>query len=159
VTKQQLIEDNMRLVYSLVSKEYPTYLTDEDIIQCGMLGLCKAAEKWDEGKSKFSTFAISCIRNEIRYEFRKRAKHQGILSLDYEVDTEEGTITVADMIPGDEDVCYLDYGINVNKLKPREKRVFELLQGNMTHSDIGRELGISTQAVWSITRKLRKMRG
>lgn len=162
MTKQQLVEDNMKLVYSLVSKEYPTYLTDEDIIQCGMLGLCKAAEKWDEGKSKFSTFATSCIRHEIQYEFRKRAKHQGVLSLDYEIkdgDTTCDFVTLGDCIVGDEDVPYFDIGIDVNKLKPREKQVFELLQGNMTYSDIGRELGISRQAVWSIARKLRKMRG
>lgn len=159
MTKQKLIEDNMNLVYSYVSKYYPTYLQDEDIIQCGMLGLCKAAEAWDETQSKFSTFAFKCIGNEIRYEFRKRAKHYGVLSLDYEVDTEDGRVPVSAIIPGEEDVCYFDIGIDVNKLKPKEKRVLELLQGNMNYADIGRELGITKQAVWSIARKLRKMRG
>ena len=86
-----------------------------------MLGLCKAAEKWDESKSQFSTFAWGCIKNEILMEFRKRAKHQGILSLDYEVDTKDGKARFAEIIPGDKDVDYADIGVDVDKLKPREK--------------------------------------
>lgn len=159
MTRQQLIEDNMRLVYHHVSKHYPTYIQDEDIIQCGMVGLIKAADNWDETKSKFSTFACRCIGNEIKNEFKRRAKHHGVLSLDQEIKTSDGLITLGDTILGDEDVCYVDFGIDVEKLKPREKQVFELLQGNMTYTDIGRELGITKQAVWAIARKLRKMRG
>ena len=78
MTKQQLIEDNMGLVYSLILREYPTYIQDEDIIQCGMLGLCQAADKFDESKGfKFAGFAWFCIRNEIIRELNKRSKHQG----------------------------------------------------------------------------------
>ena len=160
MTKQKLIEDNMNLVYFCVSNYYPTYIHDEDIIQCGMVGLCKAAEKWDESKSTFSTFAIACIQNEIRYEFRKRSKHHGILSLDYEITTDDGEVTTfGNVLIGEEDVAYIDVGIDTSKLKPREKQVYDLLQENRNYSDVARELGISRQAVWSITRKLRKMRG
>ena len=70
MTKQQLIEDNLNLVYALISREYPTYLHDEDIIQTGMLGLCKAADKWDEKRGTFSNFAWCCIRHEIIKEFK-----------------------------------------------------------------------------------------
>ena len=160
MTKQQLIEDNLKLVYHVVHRDYPTYASDEDIIQCGMLGLCKAADKFDESKSKFSTFACKCIKNEIALEFRKRAKHQGILSLDYEVDGEDGEkSTFGDFIIGDEDVGYVDISINLSKLKPREKQVYELCKTGMSYADMGRELGISRQAVWKITRKLRALRG
>lgn len=159
MTKQRLIEDNMNLVYSFVYKQYPTYIHDEDIIQCGMLGLCKAAEKWDESKSQFSTFAWGCIKNEILMEFRKRAKHQGVLSLDYEVDTKDGKARFAEIIPGDKDVDYADMGIDVDKLKPREKLVYELCKTGMRNVDIAKEIGISRQAVWTIIRKLRASRG
>jgi RNA polymerase sigma factor (sigma-70 family) len=124
-----------------------------------MIGLINAADNWDESKSKFSTFACKCIGNEIKNEFRKRSKHYGVLSLDYEVDTEEGIMAFGDIIVGDEDVHYVDFGIDVEKLRPREKQVFELLQGNMTYADIARELDVSRQAIWTIARKLRKMRG
>ena len=160
MTKQQLIEDNMGLVYHLISKEYPTYLYDEDIIQWGMLGLCKAAEKWDESKSKFSTFAIICIRSEIQMEFRRRAKHQGIFSLDYEYEGEDGeTNTLADCVIGDEDVPYFDIGINLSRLNEKEKRIVELLPTGMTQTDIARELGVTRQYVHRVVRKIRAMRG
>ena len=162
MTKQQLIEDNMGLVYSLVHREYPTYSNDEDIMQCGMLGLCAAAEKWDESKSAFSTFATICIRSAIQYEFRKRAKHQGILSLDYELRTGDqpcDTMTLADVIVGQEDVPYFDLGFDLSKLTEREQQVAELLIDGLAQSDIERKLGVSRRYVGKVTRKIRTLRG
>lgn len=160
MTKQQLIEDNMKLVYGLVSKEYPTYLYDEDIIQCGMLGLCEAAGNWEEGKLAFSTYATYRIRHRIQDEFRRRLKHQGILSLDYEIDDGEGGIsTFGEIITGDEDVPYFDIGIDLSKLNEKERRIAELLSTSMTQADIAREIGVSRQYVWQTIRKIRAMRG
>lgn len=159
MTKQQLIEDNMNLVYSLVSREYPTYLSDEDIIQSGMLGLCKAAEKWDESKSKFSTFAIICIRSEIQAEFRRRAKHQGILSLDYEIDNDGERTTFGDFIVGEEDVGYFDIGIALDSLTAREREIAELLTTDMEQKAIADKLGVTKQYIWKVKRKIKAMRG
>lgn len=159
MTKQQLIEDNMNLVYHLISKEYPTYLHDEDIVQCGMLGLCKAAEKWDEKKSKFSTFASFCIRSEIQTEFRNRAKHQGTLSLDYEVDNDGEKTTFGDFIVGEEDVAYVDFGVDMNSLNQKEQLIAELLTNGVNQEDIVSRLGVSKQAVWKTIRKIKAMRG
>lgn len=154
--KQQLVEDNMNLVYSLVSKEYPTYLNDEDIIQCGMLGLCKAAENWDEHKSKFSTYAWKCIRNEINMEFRKRMKHQGVLSLDYETnDSEGGRSTFGDCIVGDEDVRYFD--TEIKSITAREQQVVDLYAVKQSYQDVATELGVSQQYVWKTMRKVRAL--
>ena len=154
--KQKLIEDNMNLVYSLVSKEYPTYINDEDIIQCGMLGLCKAAEKFDDGKSKFATFAWRCIRNEIADEFRKRSKHQGILSLDYEVSDEDGgRSTFGDCVVGEEDVLYID--ANIDSITARERQVFDLYKTGLSYTDVATRLGVSKQYVWKVMRKVRAL--
>lgn len=156
MTKQQLIEDNMNLVYSLVSKEYPTYIHDEDIIQCGMLGLCKAAESWEEHKSKFSTFAWKCIRNEINREFRRRVKHQGVLSLDYEVNDEDGgRSTFGDCVVGDDDVGYVD--IELKSITARERQVFDLYKIRQSHTEVADELGVSRQYVWKTMRKIRAL--
>lgn len=158
LTKQQLIEDNMNLVYSLVSKEYPTYLQDEDIIQSGMVGLCKAAEKWDESKSKFSTFAFICIRNEIRKDLQQRNKHKGVLSLDYEVDGQDGERTsFGDFIVGAEDVLYID--TELPTITDRERQVFELFQTGLAQTEIANKLGVSKQYVWKVMRKIRALRG
>lgn len=154
--KQKLIEDNLNLVYSLVSKEYPTYIHDEDIIQCGMVGLCKATEKWDESKSQFSTFAWRCIRNEIAMEFRRRAKHQGILSLDYEMTDEDGgRSTFGDCVVGDEDIPYID--TEVKSITSREQQIFELYKTLQNYQEVATKLGISKQYVWKTMRKIRAL--
>ena len=146
----------MNLVYSLVSKEYPTYINDEDIIQCGMLGLCKAAEKWDESKSLFSTFAWRCIRNEICQEFRRRAKYQGILSLDYETNDEDGgRSTFGDCVVGEEDVLYID--TEVKSITKRERQVFDLCKTGLNYTEVATKLGVTKQYVWKVMRKVRTL--
>lgn len=157
LTKQKLIEDNMNLVYALVSREYPTYLHDEDIIQCGMLGLCQAAEKWDENKAKFSDFAWYCIRHEIIREFKKRAKHQGVLSLDYETVTDGVRGSLAETIVGDEDVLYIDDC--ENQLTPLQKQILGLLKKGTRPKEVAKLLGCTTQNVYWTQRKIRILRG
>ena len=82
MSKEKLIEDNMKLVYFIVHKYYPAFGKNEDVIQEGMVGLVKAADTWDESKSKFSTYACACILTEIRTYFKQQSKHQNVLSLD-----------------------------------------------------------------------------
>lgn len=69
-------EKNTPLVYYIYNTHYkkmPQF--KEDLIQCGMLGLWKACQSFDEnGKSRFSTFASICIRNEMRIFLRREMK-------------------------------------------------------------------------------------
>lgn len=156
--KQELIENNMKLVYHIVSRYYPTYINDEDIIQTGMLGLCKAAERWDEQKGEFSTWACNCVRNEIVDEFRRRKKHQGILSLDYEVDCGDGEkTTFGDFCVGDEDVQYASIEYATDQLTPRENEIIALKRRGMNTVEIGKKLGVSKQYVWWVVRKLKTL--
>jgi RNA polymerase sporulation-specific sigma factor len=156
MTKQQLIEDNMKLVYHIVNRQYPTYMADEDIIQTGMVGLCKAAESWNKEKGEFSTFACRCIQNEIINEFRSRKKHQGILSLDYEIDCGDGEkTTFGDFCVGDEDVQYVNIEYATDKLTPREKEVIALKHRGMNIVEVAKTLGVSKQYVWAVVRKLK----
>ncbi len=158
--KKQLIEDNMNLVYGLIHKEYSTYKSDEDIVQCGMVGLCKAAEQWDESKSSFSTYATHCIRNEIRQELRSRSKHKGVLSLDFEMDDGDGEkVTFGDCILGDEDVDYIDLSVDVSSLTSRETEVYELLITGLSWEQVANKLGIPISTVWKVIRKIRILRG
>ena len=63
--RESLVIDNQRLVYHMydkLSKNQITINHKEDIISEGMVGLVKAANKFDPDKGvKFSTFASSCI--------------------------------------------------------------------------------------------------
>src|SRR5687767_8292652 len=73
--KERLINSNLRLVVSL-AKRYPTYdLTLLDLIQEGIFGLVRAAEKFDWRKGyKFSTYATFWIRQAIQRGIETKAR-------------------------------------------------------------------------------------
>jgi RNA polymerase sporulation-specific sigma factor len=160
VNVQQLIEDNINLVYYVIHEYYPTSCKDEDIVQTGMVGLCYAANHWDEEKSSFSTFAVICIRSAINKEFRARNKHNGILSLEYEYSDSEGeTNTIGDTLVGEEDVPFFDVDTFVEKLNPNDQEVFDLLMKGFNGVQIANKIGISPQRAHQQVRRLRKVWG
>ena len=156
----------MKLVYYTISKYYPTFINNEDIIQEGMLGLCKAADKFDGDKgTTFSTFATMCILNEIRDYWRKNLKCTDVLSLDYEVQKEGyDQCTVCDLIVGDEDIS-LDLIMCSEFLKTLSDSERELLYLLMdhTHDEVAKKFGMSRSGVSMrkrrITKKWRKFNG
>lgn len=153
--KQQLITDNMKLVYHIINSKFPAFSGNEDIIQEGMLGLCKAADTFDESKSKFTTYACTCIYNQIKLWFRNNKKHFNNLSLDYLTTNEEcESIPLVDMIIGDDDVDYVDIESLFGKLSERERNVCELAYLGYNNCAIAEKLGISRQNVGAIKRKI-----
>lgn len=160
MNKKQLIEDNIKLVYHLVNRHYPTFIGDEDIIQCGMLGLCKAADKWDENKSAFTTYAGKCILNEINNEFRYRKKNSGVLSLEYPVTDSDGdTGEFGDFIVGEEDVAYVDKDAFYEQLTPRQMEILNLWLRGLSIDEIVDVLDCTKQAVWKTIRKVKTVWG
>ena len=79
----ELITENINLVYWVLSKYYPAFLKDDDLVQIGMLGLIYAARRFDESRGyPFAALATKCIRDEIRKEFIKRCADKQPISLD-----------------------------------------------------------------------------
>src|SRR4051812_27695623 len=65
--KERLINSNLRLVVSVARKYQGQGLAFGDLVQEGMLGLIRAAEKFDWRKGfKFSTYATLWIRQSIQ---------------------------------------------------------------------------------------------
>lgn len=154
--RHQLVEDNINLVYFLINKHWPTFIYDEDLVQTGLVGLCKAADSWDESKSEFSTFACNCILNEICKEFRRRCKHNETFSLNHKVQQNDGDeLEFGDLIVGSEDVDFADYERFYQELKPKEKRIVEYRQLGLTNEEIGKKLGCSEN---NVSRKVRELR-
>lgn len=67
--ERKVVEENMGLVGQVI-KDHVMGIGNigifsyDDLFQIGCIGLCKAAVN-DDGRSKFSTYAYICIRNEI----------------------------------------------------------------------------------------------
>lgn len=148
----------MNLVYFLIHEYYPYFIRDEDIIQTGMYGLCRAANSWDESKALFSTYASRCILYEINNEVKRRKRHSGMLSLDYPVYGKEGEVdSFGDLIAGDADVDYVNIQPFYEQLKPKEQAVFDLLLVDIPKGEIATRLGVSRATVSTYIRRLRKL--
>lgn len=75
--QQRLVEDNVRLVYYYAEKFVSSCPLDRDEIQGIMMyGLCKSAASFNPEKSKFSTYATRCMRNELFMRLRQDKKWQ-----------------------------------------------------------------------------------
>lgn len=154
MNNEELVTSNINLVHYIINRYYPTYMKDEDIFQCGCLGLCKAAETWDENKSTFSTYASKCIINSINQEFRYRKKHKPVvLSLEQEIVGKDGeTTTLGDLICGEEDVDYMGFDSFFEQLPPLHQEVSLLKQQGVSVREIAQKTGLSEQSVNKILR-------
>jgi len=165
-------EEHIGLVH-LVARGYKSTLLEyEDIVGYGMLGLVKAARKFDETLGyKFSTYATSLIRGEICKAIRdksgligsrkdkenrtaKRAVPFSLLILEREEDKDINfEIPIEDTSLNDI-IENLDVRQAMNKLSEIEKKVLvKRYWEEKTQRVISNELGVS-QA--EISRKLRK---
>ena len=59
-----LIESNQGIVGNIARKHFSSRLPDDDLMQCGMIGLWEAAEKWS-GLDPFPAFARVCIYHNL----------------------------------------------------------------------------------------------
>ena len=155
MNKNELIEQNMSLVYHLVRKYYPRLIGDEDIIQCGMLGLVEATKDFDPEKGAFSTYASSKILGNIKSEIRSRMKHNGVLSLDYEISDDEGGVTtLADICVGEMDVDYVGFDIFYEQLTPIQQKIITLRRIGLSCSEIAERVDCTRQ---NVQQQLRRM--
>ncbi len=71
--ENQLIEENYKLVWSVVNKFHYLKEEKEDLFQSGCIGLILAAKKFDASRGNaFSTFAIPYILGEIKNYLRNK---------------------------------------------------------------------------------------
>ena len=159
MTKQQLVEDNMNLVYFVLHKKFPRFVHDEDLIQAGMLGLCQAAKTYDENRGKFSVYAFKSIYLTICRELNNRNKHRNadIMSLDYTItDDEGGKTTLGDLIVGESDVEYVEMEQLYNQASNIDKQIIDLRRQGLTNIEIAEVMSRSPQRIEQRLRRLKR---
>jgi RNA polymerase sigma factor (sigma-70 family) len=114
-----------------------------------MIGLCNAANKFDETRGiEFSTFAASCILHEFCKEFRRRKRHNGVISLEYNLFNDDGELkTLGDCIVGDEDVDFFDCDDFYEKLSPEDKMIVDLRRIGLKNREIGTVVNMTDKTV------------
>lgn len=116
----QLVEQNVGLVWSIVHRFKNTYYDKEDLFQIGCIGLMKAIYHFDFSYNvQFSTYAVPIIMGEIKRYFR-----------------DDGTIKVSRQLKE----------LNLKIQKVREKLINESLK-EPTVNDIAEALQVDAQDV------------
>ena len=69
--KEEVVKDNLGLVWSIVHRFKNSYYDKEDLFQIGCIGLMKAINHFDTSyQVQFSTYAVPIIMGEIKRYFR-----------------------------------------------------------------------------------------
>ncbi len=162
--RQMLIERNMRLVAHIVKKFSVSPSEADDIISVGTMGLIKAVDSFKaECGTRFATYAVRCLQNEILMYFRARKKHLSDTSLNEVLDTDKdgNPLTYMDILSVDDDIAEkIDLKIQIEKLmkaiektlSKREKQIIFMryalgFSRQMTQREIAKNLGISRSYV------------
>lgn len=172
--RDKLIEHNLRLVAYIVNKHYSESKDIEDLISIGTIGLIRAAETFDPEKDiSFSTYASTCIQNQIKMYFRKNKHRANELYLNDPIDTDKNgnEITMADIFSDSASVDdEVDLKIDMDKLyryincvlDEREKEIIVRRYGlsvnrraarPMTQREVADKMGISRSYVSRIEKK------
>lgn len=100
----KLVLDNEKLVYYVI-KKLGIRKDIDNFYDIGMIGLCKAARSFDsETGTKFSSYAVSCIRNELYMYSRKKGNNQWFNILSLNTDTTGCGVDTIELIPDDIDI-------------------------------------------------------
>ena len=118
--REQLVQKNIGLVKSIVSRYIARGVEKEDLIQIGMIGLIKAIDNFDTTyEVRFSTYAVPMIAGEIRRFLR-----------------DNGAIKVSRSIK--------DHRVAVNRSR---ERLIEKLGREPTIHEIAEDVGLSMEDI------------
>lgn len=175
--QQQKVLDNEKLVYhtynKYIYKSPAVRMWEDDIIQEGFYGLCRAAINYREEMSSFSTFATVAIRSRM-INFIKRVIWDGVRvdSLDEEVPSIAGgdSIPLIDLI-GDpsiniledlvekEDISFIWEILDANTFKTKNVIMTCLTSSTLTEAadELGCTRASTSRVVLNFAEKCKKM--
>ena len=172
IITNNLVEDNLKLVYYVIeeftNKQYTKdniFLDEDDLYQIGCLGLTKAAKAFDLNKgASFSSFAVTCIRNEIYLALKTQTHHED--TSDFQFDKGKALEDCIDLEDQDQSAEYnflleslIDDLSNCVSSKARSdaKNILGLLSMGYKESETAKLLGITPGRVYRILNKIRSV--
>lgn len=151
------------MIYFYLHK-YKTNYSIEELYDIAAIGLCKAAITYNSEKSKFTTYALSCINNEVNHELRKTTAAKCVpqsaqISLCQSTGEGEG-MTLESLLEDEtkfEDnvltaVVFNQFWLELNE---REKEMLSLINVGLKQDAVAKELNVSQAQVSRILTKLR----
>lgn len=145
-----LVENNLNLVRSIVSRYVKGSLDDSDLYSVGCMGLLNAAMTYDPSKSKFSTWATKVVTSRIISELRKmKVRTSVVLSSLDDIQKEE----CLQYHKTEELPCHLldeltrDDNSDTKSESEGKKLLKQVFIQERSFSEIGRDLGLTREAV------------
>ncbi len=165
-----LIERNLRLVAHIVKKFESKWVSQDDLISIGTIGLIKGIDSYNESKkTKITTYAARCIENEILMYFRSNKKRDNDVSLNdsigYDKDGNEinlmdvlkdNTTDFAEVIHTKDNIQDLSKYLTLLNEREKEiiiKRYGLLNKKEKTQKEIAQEINISRSYVSRIEKR------
>ena len=151
MNKEKIATEYLPLVKSIANRYVHLGVPIEDLIQEGLIGLLKAADKFEENKgAKFSTYATYWIKKYIlaAIEKEKKVSLDSIKLTEESVETKEGELKTSQ---------YLKLPQNMPVI---ERKILRMqFEDQLTLKEIAQELEISRERVRQLKEKaLRRMR-
>lgn len=159
------MQDNHNLIYAFLQKYH---LSIEEYYDLAAIGLCKAVNKFNSSKSKFSTYAYKYMFTTVFTEIKnkkveKRIPDHQIVYYQSELDNSNGgdTSTFMNYIPSKENVeesvlSEIIFEEYMSKLKDRDKQIFILFREGYKMREISKIVGCSQSQVSRVRKKLCK---
>lgn len=133
LSKNILVERNLRLVAHIVKKYSSIGKDMDDLISIGTVGLIKAIDSFDTSKgTRLATYAARCIENEILMLIRNTKKTKGEVYLQdpIGIDKEGNEISLMDILSSEEDSV-----IEIVQNKIQVKKLYEKIESSLSERE------------------------
>ena len=168
--QEKLIVDNYQLVHGFVHKYGQSFGHEYDeSVQIASLGLCYAALKYDETRSKFSTYAYKCMMGEfLKLDRLKKAKRRDFSTISIQTPIQnvkgEESSCLEDIISYDELGFQeielkdqIEYALSKFSGKQLEIVKYFIENGRCNQKIVAKLFGVSQSYISRILRRFKKL--
>lgn len=155
------LQGHMTLIKYLIINKFSISTIDhrfDEYVGVGTIGLVKAYNKMDWSRdTKFSTFASTCIINEVISFMNKDKRSIQATSMDAVVHNDDsGELKQGDMIPHHEDFTKHEVDLFLNTLPNRDRELLQLSMLGYSQAEMSKHTGISQGYISKIIIRMRE---